>query len=105
MEKEFILINEYSTKSNIGIDFILALEDEGLVDLRKEVDGHYLPLEQVEQLEFFSRLYYDLSVNVPGIDIIHNLIHKIKDMEHEMNILQRKLGYHETIIDDFFEGV
>lgn len=105
MEREFVLLKEYSTKSNIDSDFIFSLVKEGLVEMRQDADGEYLPIAELKQVELFSRLHYDLAVNVEGIDIIHNLLCKMEAMEQEMNILKKQLGYHESFMDDFFEDL
>ena len=40
-------------------------------------------MEEVVELEKFSRLYYDLNINVPGIDALKHLLEKLKELQQE----------------------
>jgi len=90
MEKELILLSEYCKYSRAELDFILALEDEGLIQTEIHNDIRYILTSQLKEMELFTRLHYDLSINVAGIDVIHNLLSKIELMEQELNMLRRR---------------
>ncbi|MDL2312136.1 chaperone modulator CbpM [Bacteroidales bacterium OttesenSCG-928-B11] len=105
MEREYILLKEYYDNSDVDAEFILLLREEGLLDIKEEGDENYLPVEQLKQLEFFSHLYYDLSVNVEGIDIINNLLNEMNGMHREMNTMRRQLDCHNSLLDEYFENV
>jgi hypothetical protein len=90
MEKELILLSEYCKHSHAEPDFILALESEGLIKTEIHNDTQYILSSQLKEMELFTRLYYDLSINIEGIDVIYNLLSKIELMEQELNILRRQ---------------
>lgn len=103
MDRNLILIDDYCKNSSVEIEFIRSLEDEGLIVTQILDDVKYLDSSQLGDLETFSRLHYDLSVNVEGIDIINNLLGKMRQMERELVVLRRQFGM-ASFPEDEFEG-
>ncbi len=101
MDRDLILIDDYCKNSSVEIEFIHSLEDAGLIITRILDDVKYLDSSQLGDLETFSHLYYDLSVNVEGIDIINNLLTKVRQMERELSVLRRQFGMASFPEDDF----
>ena len=90
MEKELILLSEYCKNSRAEIEFILCLEREGLIETETHDNTTYLLQSQLNDMEMFTRLHYDLNINIEGIDVIHNLLSKIEIIEQELAILRRQ---------------
>lgn len=90
MKEKLILLSEFCSNSCAEPDFVLCLEREGLIDTRVRDNIKYLLSSQLDDLEMFTRLHYDLSINVEGIDVIHNLLNQISEMEQELSILRRQ---------------
>lgn len=101
METGLIIIEEYCKNSRIESSFISLLINEGLIDVQVANGQMYLYESQLAELDRFANLYYDLSVNVEGIDIIHNLLKKMENMEKELYILRKRLHVH----DNLWEGI
>ena len=40
-------------------------------------EERYLPASQLAELERYTHLYYDLSINIAGIDAIHHMLERI----------------------------
>jgi hypothetical protein len=72
-------------------DFIIQLEDEGLIQVSIVEDERYIHISQLKHLDQYVRWYYDLSINVAGIDVIQNLLDKIDDMQEEILKLKEQL--------------
>ena len=70
MQNDLIIINDYCTHCNIEPDFILMLGEDGLIDIEVIDDTSYFPASQLNELERYTHLYYDLSINIEGIDAI-----------------------------------
>lgn len=49
--------------------------------IHTESDEEWIHEEELEQIEQVIRLYRDLGVNSPGIDIILRLTHKLKHLQ------------------------
>lgn len=74
---------------NIEITFFDALEDSGLLKTETEDNVSYLSYDDLQIFERLSNLYYDLEVNLPGLEIIHHLHAKMEVLKDE-NIRLRK---------------
>lgn len=89
MNTELIIIREYCTKSQIDIDFIEQLENEGLIELTVINNEQYIDISQLSTLEQYVRWHYDLSINVEGIDVIKNLLDRMDEMQQEIQQLKQ----------------
>ena len=91
MQTELIIVSEYCQKCHIEPSFIDMLKEGGLIETRTEGGEHYLLLSQLPEVERYSRMYYDLSINMEGIDAIHHLLVRIEEMQREIDSLQKQL--------------
>ena len=69
MQTELIIVSEYCHKCHIEPSFIEMLEEGGLINVHTEGGEHYLLLSELPNVERYSRMYYDLSINMEGIDL------------------------------------
>lgn len=81
MQTELIIVSEYCHKCHIEPSFIDLLEEGGLIEVRTEGGEHYLLASQLPDVERYSRMYYDLSINMEGIDAIHHLLERMESCE------------------------
>lgn len=101
MQTELIIISEYCHKCHIEPSFIHLLEEGGLINVRVEGDEHFLHVSQLPDVERYSRMYYDLSINIEGIDAIHHLLERMEGMKREVDLLRRQLLlYREREIEE-----
>ncbi|GAE21460.1 chaperone modulator CbpM [Bacteroides pyogenes] len=91
MQTELIIVSEYCQKCHIEPSFIDMLKEGGLIETRTEGGEHYLLLSQLPEVERYSRMYYDLSINMEGIDAIHHLLLRIEEMQREIDSLRKQL--------------
>ena len=91
MNTELIIIREYCTQSRIEPDFIVQLENEGLIEITVIDNETYIIASQLRNLEQYARWHYDLSINIEGIDVIRNLLDRMDDMKDEIFKLKEKL--------------
>jgi chaperone modulatory protein CbpM len=97
MEKdELIPAEEFCIYHNIEYSFISSLEDSGLITVTSVEQLTYIPVDELQKLEKFVRLHYDLDINVEGIETINHLLEKIEQMQKE--ILQLR---NSAAISDF----
>lgn len=100
MENELILLSEYLENTHADLEFILLLEEEGLIETHEYNKSKFLHSSQLGDLERFVHLHYDLSVNIEGIDIINNLLNEMQAIRDELNALRRQINLE---MDDFFD--
>jgi len=99
METDLIIVSEYCQKSHIDPSFIGLLESEGLIKVQIVEGIRYLLSSQLRDLERYSRMYYDLSINIEGIDAIRHLLKRIESLQERLGILQSRLRLYEKETD------
>lgn len=100
MDTELIIFKEYCRKSQTDPTFIISLEEGGLIEIRT-VDGEqYLLASQLRELERYSHLYYDLSINIEGIDAIRHMLDRMRTLQQEVRQLRRQLRHFRH--EDYF---
>ena len=61
-------------------------------------ESHYtwvLSRLAIELTEQYTRMYYDLSINMEGIDAIHHLLGRMEEMQKEIARLRNRLSLYE----------
>lgn len=91
MQTELIIVSEYCHKCHIEPSFIDMLQEGGLIEVRTEAGERYLLLSQLPDVERYSRMYYDLSINMEGIDAIHHILERMEGMRREITSLRSQL--------------
>lgn len=95
MHTDFIIINEYCQKTRLEPSFFDLLAENDLITIYSEEGDRYFLSSQLYDVEKYIRLYYDLSINMEGIDVIRNLQDRIEDLEAQINLLHEKLKIYE----------
>jgi hypothetical protein len=97
METEYLIsIDEFCAIHNIEISFISSLQQSGLIEITTVREAGFIEADQLKQLEKFIRLYYELDINLEGIETINYLLQRISSMQHEIVALRNKLRIYET---------
>ena len=91
MQHELIIVSEYCNKCHIEPTFIDRLQEGGLIDIQTENGERFLLFSQLPDVERYSRMYYDLSINMEGIDAIHHLLERMEEMQKEIHSLRSRL--------------
>lgn len=91
MQNELIIVSEYCSKCHIEPSFIEMLHEGGLITIQTDDGERYLTFSQLPDIERYSRMYYDLSINLEGIDVIHHLLERIEEMQKEIHSLRGRL--------------
>lgn len=76
----------------IAPDFVYALQESGLVELEVQEEHHYITNEQVDALEKYIRMHYELGINIEGLEVISRLLAQMEEMERELRLLRRGEG-------------
>jgi hypothetical protein len=97
METEYLIsIDEFCANHNVEISFISSLQQSGLIEITTVREAGFIEADQLKQLEKFIRLYYELDINLEGIETINYLLQRINSMQHEIVALRNKLRIYET---------
>ena len=90
-----IAVDVFCAKHNIEISFVSSLQRTGLIEITKIEGAGYIYVEQLQQLEKFIRFYYELEINLEGIETITHLLERINLMQDEMIDLRNRLRLYE----------
>lgn len=90
-----ITLKEYSVQYNVEPQFLLALEESGIIYFQVEGEEKYVMEEQLDELERYIRFHYDLNINIEGIDAIRHLLARVGAMEREIKMLRTQLHLHQ----------
>ncbi|RXM51537.1 MULTISPECIES: chaperone modulator CbpM [unclassified Chryseobacterium] len=86
---------------NIEITFFDDLVEYGLLTVHIEDNIHYLMYEDLPDLEKFANWHYDLEINLPGLEVIHNMLKKLEALKRRNRELMNKL----SAISDQYEDI
>jgi hypothetical protein len=95
--EEMILASEFCVHHNIELSFIHSLSESGLIQIIFIEEKPYVPIHQLPNLEKLVRLYYDLDINLEGIETITHLLNQISFMQKQIAQLSHKLYLYEDI--------
>ncbi len=86
--KESILIEDCCKYYNIETSFVKVLDDYGLISLKQTDEMYYVSYSELSVLEKYVHFYYDLDINMEGIEAISHLLHKIEKLQEEVRTLR-----------------
>ena len=91
MRTDLIIVREYCDKVHIEPSFISLLAEGGLIDIEEIDNEQYFPITELQDLEKYTRWYYDLSINIEGIDAIRHLLERMELLQNEIASLRNQL--------------
>lgn len=94
-DEEIIPLETFCSYYNVELSFVETLESYGLISLSYREQQRFILLQELAELEKYSRLYYDLNINVPGIEALKHLLEKIDQLHQETENLKTRLRLYE----------
>jgi len=93
--KNYIAVNEFCINHNIEVSFISSLQETGLIEIAFVEETAFIDADQLQQVEKFIRFYYDLDINLEGIETITHLLRRMNAMQDEITSLRNRLSLYE----------
>lgn len=90
-----IAVDEFCAKHNIEVSFVSSLHQTGLIEITTIEENGFIDIKQLEQLEKFIQFYYELEINLEGIETITHLLQRVNAMQDEIITLKNRLGLYE----------
>lgn len=90
--EDLMPVDEFLIHYNVEVSFINSLNDFGLIEITRSETGAFIQKSQLHNLEKFVRLHYDMDINLEGIDAINNILHRVAELQLEINKLRNQLG-------------
>lgn len=93
--ENLIPIDVFCATHNIEISFISSLQQTGLIEITTIKEAGFIDLDQLRQLEKFMHFYYELDINLEGIETITHLLQRMNAMQEEIIALRNRLRLYE----------
>lgn len=89
MEKEkFIVVQQFCQYYDVEDTFIHLLNDNGLIRLSQEKGEDYIHHEEIYLIEKYIQFYYEMNINIAGIEAISHLLTRIENLQEEIKSLR-----------------
>lgn len=96
MQTDYLIgIDKFCANHNIEISFISSLQESGLIEIQTIKESGFIEPAQLSQLEKIVRLYYELEINLEGIETINYLLQQLNNMQDENIALRNRLRLYE----------
>ncbi len=95
--EEMILASEFCIHHHIDPSFLYSLKDSGLVEFSIVEEKIFVPENQLLNLEKLVRLYYEMDINLEGIETITYLLQRMNDMQQQILELSNRLSRYEDV--------
>jgi hypothetical protein len=92
---EIIPLEIFCSSYQVEQSFLETLESHGLISFRYQEDQRFILKEDMAELEKYSRMYYEMEINVAGIDALKNMLERIKQLQQEAENLKARLRIYE----------
>ena len=94
--EEMISANEFCIYHNIDLSFITSLKDSGLIAITMVEEKIFVPVSELPKVEKLVRLYYEMDINLEGIETISYLLQKMTEMQEQVLQLNNRLRRYEN---------
>ncbi|MDF1547184.1 MAG: chaperone modulator CbpM [Bacteroidales bacterium] len=94
---DLIAVNEFCVNHNIEISFVNLLQQNGLIEISTIESKYFVEKKQLPQLEKFVRFYYELDINLEGIETISYLLKRIENLQDEIINLKNRLRFYDAL--------
>jgi hypothetical protein len=96
MQTEYLIaLDEFCVNHGVEIAFISSLHKTGLIEITTVKNTEYIAADQLLQLEKFIRFYYEMDINLEGIETINHLLQRINSLQDEIISLRNRLHLYE----------
>ncbi|MDQ1152212.1 chaperone modulator CbpM [Sphingobacterium zeae] len=91
METTLIRVIDFCQSRKVETTFLETMVEYGLIHIVIQQEEQYIDEDDLQKLERFSNLYYELEVNPAGIQVASHLLDKVEQLQNEILHLKNKL--------------
>jgi len=77
--------------------FIESLQEVGLIQVIDQDEDRFVAYDDLSDLEQFIRWYYEMDINVGGIDALHNMLQRVRSLQSEIAQLRHELQFYKSL--------
>jgi hypothetical protein len=86
-----ISVEQCSFVYQIEVSFIQELETHGLIEIRHFGGRRFISYDQLGQLEKLTHFFYELQINMEGLEAVSHLLNRVQHLQGEVKRLQNLL--------------
>ncbi|MHC1704061.1 MAG: chaperone modulator CbpM [Tenuifilaceae bacterium] len=94
--EKLVAVEIFCANHNIEISFISSLQQIGMIELTTIEKTEFIDADQLLELESFIRFYYEMDINLEGIETVTHLLQRIKLLQSEVVFLKNRLRLYES---------
>ena len=94
--ENLISVNTLMTHYKVEMPFFTHLNEIGLIEVEIIEETPYIQQEKIVVLEKIIRLHHELEINMEGIDVVLNLLHKLNELQNELIATKNRLQLYES---------
>jgi len=76
---------------DIDESFVDSLNESGLIQTIMDNQQKFIEYESLSDLEQFVRWYYDLNINIEGIEALYHMLSRMKVLQNEIAELKQEV--------------
>lgn len=95
-KNNLIAVDIFCANHNIEISFINSLHQIGMIEITKVEKTEFIEVDQLQELERLIRFYYEMDINLEGIETVTHLLQRINFLQSEVIILKNRLRLYES---------
>lgn len=94
--ENLISVNTLMTHYKVEMPFFTRLNELRLIEVEIIEEIPYIQQEKIVVLEKIIRLHHELEINMEGIDVVLNLLHKLNELQNELIETKNRLQLYES---------
>ena len=98
MNIQRLLYSECLRIYEVEESFIESLHEVGLIKVSYHEEEKFIEYDKLTNLEQFIRWYYEMDINVEGIDALRHLLEKVKLLQSEVDQLKSELQFYKSFM-------
>lgn len=83
-QEPFVVIEEFCQYYSVEVSFIKQLNEQGMIELTSKDTSYLIHHDDIGHLEKYIHLYYDLGINLEGLEAISHLLERIENLQSEL---------------------
>ena len=97
MKVNRLLYSECLKIYEVEESFIESLHEVGLIQVVVSNEEKFIEYDELSDFEQFIRWYYEMDINVEGIDALRHVLEKVKSLQTEIDLLRSELHFYKSI--------
>jgi chaperone modulatory protein CbpM len=93
--ENLISVDVFCSNHQVEISFISTLQESGLIEITTIKETAYIDSDQLQKLEKLLRFYYEMDINIEGIEAITHLLQRTETLQNEIIQLKNRLRLYE----------